>query len=150
MIYAINRCVLTAAVAIAETIAFKIVPNTYYSFAIDFTIGKRACALSISQNHPFMMKRHITPHNIVYTNSLLATLNCRESLRGKWGSRNTQQNTSTDADVSVDFDLTSLARGRGLHSSSGTYTRGTLDITPVPHPDALERDPEIVSHSIPI
>ncbi|PPQ67533.1 hypothetical protein CVT25_006074 [Psilocybe cyanescens] len=52
ILYAINR-----AVAIIETVAFAVIPNTFYSFAIDFTIGK------------------------LYANSLLAVLNSRANLR---------------------------------------------------------------------
>ncbi|KAF9565216.1 hypothetical protein CPC08DRAFT_201191 [Agrocybe pediades] len=58
IIFAINRCILTTAVAVVETIVFAVLPNTFYSFAIDFVIGK------------------------LYANSLLAVLNARANLRG--------------------------------------------------------------------
>ncbi|KAF4614219.1 hypothetical protein D9613_007751 [Agrocybe pediades] len=58
IIFAINRCILTTAVAVVETIVFTVLPNTFYSFAIDFVIGK------------------------LYANSLLAVLNARANLRG--------------------------------------------------------------------
>ena len=32
---------LTRAVAIVETVVFSVLPNSFYSFAIDFVIGKR-------------------------------------------------------------------------------------------------------------
>lgn len=57
MVYAINRCVLTSVVAVAEVIAFAVSPHSLWFLAIDFVIGK------------------------LYANSLLATLNSRQSLR---------------------------------------------------------------------
>ncbi|RDB18144.1 hypothetical protein Hypma_000508 [Hypsizygus marmoreus] len=56
MVYAINRCILTLVVTIAEVIAFAISPHTLWYLAIDFVVGK------------------------LYANSLLATLNQRHSL----------------------------------------------------------------------
>jgi hypothetical protein len=41
IIFAINRCLLTSAMAIVETIIFTVLPNSFYSVAIDFVIGKR-------------------------------------------------------------------------------------------------------------
>jgi len=55
MVYAINRCVLTSVVAVAEVIAFAASPHSLWFLAIDFVIGK------------------------LYANSLLATLNSRRS-----------------------------------------------------------------------
>ncbi|PPQ65279.1 hypothetical protein CVT26_000239 [Gymnopilus dilepis] len=57
IVYTINRCILTTAVAIAETVVFSALPDTFYSFAMDFIIGK------------------------LYANSLLAVLNSRAVLR---------------------------------------------------------------------
>lgn len=59
IIYAINRCLLTSLVAVAEVIAFAILPDSLWFIAIDFVIGK------------------------LYANSLLATLNSRSALRGR-------------------------------------------------------------------
>ncbi|KAF8875233.1 hypothetical protein BD779DRAFT_1678337 [Infundibulicybe gibba] len=56
IIIAINRCVLTCAAAIAGIIVFVAKPQGFYTFGIDFVIGK------------------------LYANSLLATLNARRSL----------------------------------------------------------------------
>ncbi|EDR08733.1 uncharacterized protein LACBIDRAFT_297260 [Laccaria bicolor S238N-H82] len=56
IVFAINRCILTSAVAVIEMIIFLILPNSFYPFAIDFIIGK------------------------LYANSLLATLNSRVTL----------------------------------------------------------------------
>jgi len=53
IIFAINRCILTSTVAVVETIVFSILPNSFYSVAMDFVIGK------------------------LYANSLLAVLNSR-------------------------------------------------------------------------
>ncbi|TFK26974.1 hypothetical protein FA15DRAFT_729106 [Coprinopsis marcescibilis] len=57
IIYAINRCLLTSAVAIAEVIIFSIKPHAYWYLAVDFVIGK------------------------LWANSLLATLNSRLALQ---------------------------------------------------------------------
>ncbi|KIJ64218.1 hypothetical protein HYDPIDRAFT_28656 [Hydnomerulius pinastri MD-312] len=59
IIYAINRCLLTSAVAVAEVIMFAISPHSLWFLAIDFVIGK------------------------LYANSFLASLNSRSSLRGR-------------------------------------------------------------------
>ncbi|KAH8110100.1 hypothetical protein DFH11DRAFT_831774 [Phellopilus nigrolimitatus] len=59
IIYSINRCILTTLVVIVEVILFKALPGTFYYLAVDFCVGK------------------------LYANSLLATLNTRQSLRGK-------------------------------------------------------------------
>ncbi|KAL0952970.1 hypothetical protein HGRIS_007181 [Hohenbuehelia grisea] len=63
IIYAINRCLLTSVVAVAEVIAFAITPKSLWFLAIDFVIGK------------------------LYANSLLATLNARSSIRGTQSSQ---------------------------------------------------------------
>ncbi|KAF9447380.1 hypothetical protein P691DRAFT_802533 [Macrolepiota fuliginosa MF-IS2] len=57
IIYAINRCLLTSVAAVVELIAFSASPHTLWYLAIDFTIGK------------------------LYTNSLLVSLNGRQSIR---------------------------------------------------------------------
>ncbi|KAF8055217.1 hypothetical protein FPV67DRAFT_871682 [Lyophyllum atratum] len=57
MVYAINRCVFTSFLAVAEVIVFALSPHSLWFLAIDFVIGK------------------------LYANSLLATLNSRQSLR---------------------------------------------------------------------
>ncbi|EJD04445.1 uncharacterized protein FOMMEDRAFT_107176 [Fomitiporia mediterranea MF3/22] len=59
MIYAVNRCLLTSVVAIVEVVLFKTIPGSFYFLAVDFCIGK------------------------LYANSLLATLNTRQALRGR-------------------------------------------------------------------
>ncbi|PBL03611.1 hypothetical protein ARMGADRAFT_24330 [Armillaria gallica] len=55
--YAITRCLLTSLMAVVEVIVFVTKPTSFYSFAIDFVIGK------------------------LWSNSLLASLNSRRSLR---------------------------------------------------------------------
>ncbi|KAK0500465.1 hypothetical protein EDD18DRAFT_829397 [Armillaria luteobubalina] len=55
--YAITRCLLTSLIAVVEVIAFVTKPTSFYSFAVDFVIGK------------------------LWSNSLLASLNSRRSLR---------------------------------------------------------------------
>ncbi|KAG0701653.1 hypothetical protein DFH29DRAFT_549807 [Suillus ampliporus] len=59
IVYAINRCLLTSAVAVAEVIVFVIIPGSLWFIAMDFVIGK------------------------LYANSLLASLNSRCALRGR-------------------------------------------------------------------
>ncbi|KAL4268778.1 DUF6534 domain-containing protein [Pleurotus pulmonarius] len=76
IIWSINRCVLTSAVAIIETIVFVAVPHSLYYFAFDFVIGK------------------------LYVNSLLAALNSRKSLHG---SAIDTSDFSTAADGSIGF-----------------------------------------------
>ncbi|OCB89250.1 hypothetical protein A7U60_g3618 [Sanghuangporus baumii] len=59
MVYAVNRCLLTTVVVIVEVIVFKVLPDSFYYLAIDFCVGK------------------------LYANTLLATLNTRQVLRGR-------------------------------------------------------------------
>ncbi|KAL5534699.1 hypothetical protein ACEPAG_1163 [Sanghuangporus baumii] len=59
MVYAVNRCLLTTVVVIVEVIVFKVLPDSFYFLAIDFCVGK------------------------LYANTLLATLNTRQVLRGR-------------------------------------------------------------------
>ncbi|KAF8807037.1 hypothetical protein BYT27DRAFT_6617947 [Phlegmacium glaucopus] len=77
IIFAINRCILTSAVAVAETIVFSILPNSFYSLAIDFVIGK------------------------LYANSLLAVLNSRATLRSD------SRGASDSTELSTSFHVTS-------------------------------------------
>ncbi|GLB40208.1 hypothetical protein LshimejAT787_0800790 [Lyophyllum shimeji] len=79
IVYAINRCILTSAVAVIEVVIFVAVPHSFYSFAFDFIIGK------------------------LYANSFLATLNSRKSLWGKG------QGDRSQATMSTSFRLASLA-----------------------------------------
>ncbi|KAF9468118.1 hypothetical protein BDZ94DRAFT_843638 [Collybia nuda] len=79
IIYAINRCILTSAVAVVEVVIFVALPNSFWSFAFDFIIGK------------------------LYANSLLASLNSRKSLRGKG------QNTTSTEGTSTSFNLASMS-----------------------------------------
>ncbi|KDR86152.1 hypothetical protein GALMADRAFT_132737 [Galerina marginata CBS 339.88] len=57
IIYAVERCVLTAAAAVIEVIVFSIKPHSLWFVAIDFVVGR------------------------LYANSLLATLNSRASVQ---------------------------------------------------------------------
>jgi len=59
IIFAINRCILTSVVAIAELIVFVRHPQSLWFLAMDFVIGK------------------------LYANSLLATLNTRRAISGR-------------------------------------------------------------------
>ncbi|KJA15314.1 hypothetical protein HYPSUDRAFT_72104 [Hypholoma sublateritium FD-334 SS-4] len=71
IIFAVNRCILTCAAAIAETIVFSVLPNSFYTLALDFVIGK------------------------LYANSLLAVLNARADLRP-----NARNDSSTELSTS--------------------------------------------------
>lgn len=101
ILIAINRCVLTSAVAVTEVIVYAVRPNSCYFLAIDFLIGK------------------------LYTNSLLASLNSRESLRGK-GIEETQT-----TEISTSFRMASIpidAEIIRINSGSSTIDRlGTSD-----------------------
>jgi len=72
IVFAINRCILISAAALAETIVFSVLPNSFYSVAIDFVIGK------------------------LYANSLLAVLNSRAVL----GSNSRDVSNSTELSAS--------------------------------------------------
>ncbi|KAI0346266.1 hypothetical protein BDW22DRAFT_1352328 [Trametopsis cervina] len=63
IIFAVNRCLLTAGVAVLEITLFAAFPNALWYLALDFGIGK------------------------LYANSLLATLNTRYSIRIRGGGR---------------------------------------------------------------
>ncbi|KAF8199582.1 hypothetical protein BJ912DRAFT_1129664 [Pholiota molesta] len=78
IIFAVNRCILTCAMAIVETIVFSTLPNSFYSLALDFVIGK------------------------LYANSLLAVLNARANLRP-----DPQQDLSS-TELSTAFNFTSI------------------------------------------
>ncbi|KAF9048724.1 hypothetical protein BJ165DRAFT_1462135 [Panaeolus papilionaceus] len=82
MIFAINRCILTSAIAIIETIMFSVLPNSFYSVAIDFVIGK------------------------LYANSLLAVLNSRATIRHNPEAR------SESTEMSTSFNVTSALEHR--------------------------------------
>jgi len=95
IIFAINRCILTSAVAIVETVVFSVLPNSFYSFAIDFVIGK------------------------LYANSLLAVLNSRATLRAesRQGSSGTEMSTRFNIASAVANHRTSLIQVRTRDSS---------------------------------
>lgn len=71
-------------------------PHSFYTFAIDFIIGKRA-----RSSFPFTFQTHFDW--LVYTNSLLATLNSRQSFRGM--GKDTKVSGTV---VSTEFKLSSV------------------------------------------
>ncbi|KAF9046957.1 hypothetical protein BDZ89DRAFT_67132 [Hymenopellis radicata] len=73
--YAITRCLLTALIAVVEVVVFVLLPDSFYSFAIDFVIGK------------------------LWANSLLASLNSRRSLRD----RSKKGSGTSSGDISTAF-----------------------------------------------
>ncbi|KAG1873886.1 hypothetical protein F4604DRAFT_1925462 [Suillus subluteus] len=96
IIYAINRCLLTSIVAVAEVIAFAIIPGSLWFIAIDFVIGK------------------------LYANSLLASLNSRSALRG----RDHTRDDGTSFRVNT-INLTGLQSSSDRDSSGGTQSKTT-------------------------
>ncbi|KAG1847202.1 hypothetical protein DFJ58DRAFT_798423 [Suillus subalutaceus] len=96
IIYAINRCLLTSVVAVAEVIAFAIIPGSLWFIAIDFVIGK------------------------LYANSLLASLNSRSALRG----RDHTRDDGTSFRVNT-INLTGLQSSSDRDSSGGTQSKTT-------------------------
>lgn len=113
MLWAVNRCLLTAAVAVAETIVFCVTPSQLWFISIDFVIGK------------------------LYCNSLLATLNSRDSIR------TTGQNNIHGIDVDSknvvqlsSFPATSIAPS-GARSDNESATipalhQGKVDVSYLP------------------
>ncbi|KAG1790446.1 uncharacterized protein HD556DRAFT_729204 [Suillus plorans] len=95
MVYAINRCLLTSAVAVAEVIAFAISPGSLWFIAIDFVIGK------------------------LYANSLLASLNSRSALRGR---NHTHNDTSFRVNTINLTGLQSSSDSAGTQSKMTTST----------------------------
>ena len=79
--------------AVAETIVFSILPNSFYSLAIDFVIGK--CS---SKSPSLVIKRRLIMI-IVYANSLLAVLNSRAALGGNL------RNVSDSTELSASFHV---------------------------------------------
>ncbi|KAJ3774151.1 hypothetical protein FB446DRAFT_490747 [Lentinula raphanica] len=80
IVYAVNRCLLTSAVAITEVIVFILHPTSLWFLAIDFVIGK------------------------LYANSLLASLNSRHYLREPGSLSNSNTNShSQSSNVSSSF-----------------------------------------------
>jgi len=109
IVYAINRCILTSAVAVIEVAIFVSLPNSFYSFAFDFIIGK------------------------LYANSFLATLNSRRSLRGK-GQDNSSQATSTSfrlASMGTHTEPTTIARVPSHASATESERRRRAPYTEV-------------------
>jgi len=94
IVFAINRCILTSAVAVAETIVFSVLPNSFYSLAIDFVIGK------------------------LYANSLLAVLNSRVALGSNSRDVSGSTEISTSFHVAPHQDNTYISRVRTRESIS--------------------------------
>ncbi|OJA11070.1 hypothetical protein AZE42_06925 [Rhizopogon vesiculosus] len=100
IVYAINRCLLTSVVAVAEVIAFAISPASLWFIAIDFVIGK------------------------LYANSFLASLNSRSALRGR--SHTHSEGTSFRVNT---INLSGLGSGTGT-SSEGDSSAGAQNKPP--------------------
>jgi len=94
IVFAINRCILTSAVAVAETIVFSVLPNSFYSLAIDFVIGK------------------------LYANSLLAVLNSRAVLGSNSRDVSDSSELSTSFHVARHQDNIYISQVRTRESTS--------------------------------
>jgi len=90
MVYAINRCLLTSMVAVAEGITFAISPSSLWFLGLDFVIGK------------------------LYANSFLASLNSRSSLR----ERSLRRNDTTSVRINA-INLSDLVPSSEGNSSAG-------------------------------
>jgi len=101
VVFAINRCILTSLVALAEIGIFVAMPASLYVFGIDFIIGK------------------------LYANSFLATLNSRHSLQ------NIKSHTqaSTSEAVSTSFQLGSAVNASPAEVALEMGESGGLDMT---------------------
>lgn len=120
IVYAINRCLLTSLVAVGEVIAFSASPHTLWYLAIDFVIGK------------------------LYANSLLATLNSRQSIKaaasnisgnsvhlsdlefGSGSSRMHSERNHVAVDFRYDTRTQTSSESRGLEIKSNS--RGSSDV----------------------
>jgi len=93
--YALHRCVLLFVIAAAESIAYKAAPHDLWWIAIDFSVGK------------------------LYANSLLTTLNSRESIR-----------TKRDVDTTDSIHMSRIvfeeshSRGQDSSTSNSSNTNG--------------------------
>ncbi|KAG0701645.1 hypothetical protein DFH29DRAFT_1000054 [Suillus ampliporus] len=116
IVYAINRCLLTSAVAVAEVIMFAISPKSLWFLAIDFVIGK------------------------LYANSLLASLNSRSALRGR---TRHSQNDSTSFHVNT-INLSGLHSSSDGDSGGGTQSKGITASTHVRVKTVPGRDIDIL------
>ncbi|THH20724.1 hypothetical protein EW146_g664 [Bondarzewia mesenterica] len=82
-VYAINRCLLTSAVALVAAIAVIVKPESFWVIAIEFIMGKckpRPLFRKIGIHTEYARSPSLSIS--VYMNSLLATLNARNGLRG--------------------------------------------------------------------
>ncbi|KAK0469781.1 uncharacterized protein EV420DRAFT_1634201 [Desarmillaria tabescens] len=86
--YAITRCLLTSLVAVVEVIVFVTKPTSFYSFAIDFVIGK------------------------LWSNSLLASLNSRRALRDTFNRKDSRSTSTSFRIGSPGFGTTDAEPGQ--------------------------------------
>ncbi|OJA08710.1 hypothetical protein AZE42_08887, partial [Rhizopogon vesiculosus] len=111
IVYAINRCLLTSIMSVAEIIVSTTSPNSLWFMAIDFVIGK------------------------LYTNSFLASLNSRNSLRERsLHSRNESTSFRLNAAVnlsglgsSTEGDSSASAQNQKSNVSGSAHVKTILD-----------------------
>ncbi|KAJ8085548.1 hypothetical protein PM082_004366 [Marasmius tenuissimus] len=82
IVYAVNRCILTSVVVIAEVAVFAARPDELWFLGIDFVIGK------------------------LYANSLLASLNSRNALRNQESNTTSHPSLHLSADIPCSSKLT--------------------------------------------
>jgi hypothetical protein len=101
IVYAINRCILTSVAATVEVALFRGLPTPFYSFAIDFIIGK------------------------LYINSYFAALNSRRSLKRRAA---VVEPTSIGLSPSLDFASSGSMSGTSVPNASQSHERiGHMD-----------------------
>ncbi|KAJ3733266.1 hypothetical protein DFJ43DRAFT_245918 [Lentinula guzmanii] len=112
IVYAVNRCLLTSAVAITEVIVFILHPTSLWFLAIDFVIGK------------------------LYANSLLASLNSRHYLRKPVTH---SDNTNSRSNVSSSFHAVVPSVGvEGDSTRKIKLNRKTNEVVPLSVAVALD------------
>ncbi|TEB20165.1 hypothetical protein FA13DRAFT_1801262 [Coprinellus micaceus] len=118
IVYAVNRCLLTALMAIIEVIVFSLKSYALWYLAIDFVIGK------------------------LYANSFLATLNSRQALRSISGSNRSDTNYT---DIEFESRPSFFDSIHSTHRSPVMFlTFDLVEAQPIPNPHTLAllaRDP---------
>ncbi|KAF5335009.1 hypothetical protein D9611_009922 [Ephemerocybe angulata] len=114
IVYAVNRCLLTAASAIVEVIVFSLRSYALWYLAIDFVIGK------------------------LYANSFLASLNSRKAIRARSGSGSQQRSDVRYIETDIEFEtrpdnVQSTGHFLDLRSRGSTAQTSTMDGSKTTH-----------------
>lgn len=114
IVYSVNRCLLTAIMAIVEVIVFSLRSYALWYLAIDFVIGK------------------------LYANSFLATLNSRQALRSRTGSARSGDSNYTDIEFETrpsNHVLDLRSRSTASHSNTAHSGERSTHSKPEPEPE---------------